>query len=245
MENLLALPKEDIHALYEGKPQTQVMREVSLRGEALNVGNPWAGSSTRRDKLRARLGHWKAIGTDEKILSWLAYGCMRRFHTEPEEVSFRNPHSVTEHKQFVEEECRTSLGEGSAVSVDRSYARVINPIMVDRKKRNWKLRLCLDLRHPNSMTAAVAFRMASLLKNLPHMLQQGDIILTTDLEQAYHSVPLHHSAWAWYVFEGPDGSLLAPTVLCFGDSQAPFTFHKITRPMIAFAQLAQVRLLGY
>ena len=140
---------------------------------------------------------------------------------------------------------KSALEEKSAVLVDRSFARAINPILVDTKKRNGKKRLCLDLRHVNSMTAHAAFRLASLLKNLPHMLREGDILFTADLEQAYHSVPMHHSAWPFMVFYCPGIGFLAPTVLAFGDGVAPFTFHKTTRPMVAFAQLAGLRLVPY
>ena len=136
------------------------------------------------------------------------------------------------------------MAEGSSVLVDYSYARVINPILVDTKRRNGKKRMCLDLRYPNSETAAALFRLATLLKSLPHQLRPDDVLFTADLEQAYHSVPMHESAWPYMVFDSPLG-LMTPTVLSFGDGVAPFTFHKITRPMVAFAQLAGLRLMSY
>ena len=190
------------------------------------------------------LGHWKAIGCDAKVLSWLAYGRKLRFHAPLEELAFPNPRSVFENAEFVEKECLKALAEGSSVLVDYSYARVINPILVDTKRRNGKKRMCLDLRYPNSETAAALFRLATLLKSLPHQLRPDDVLFTADLEQAYHSVPMHESAWPYMVFDSPLG-LMTPTVLSFGDGVAPFTFHKITRPMVAFAQLAGLRLMSY
>ena len=230
VEQLLALPREDIQTLYEGLSPGEVMARVQDRGRVLNTGNPWVESTARRDKLRSKLGHWKAIGCDSKILSWLAYGRMLRFHTNPEEVSFPNAKSVNDNQAFVDKECKKALDEGSAVCVDLSYARIINPILVNQRKRNLKLRLCLDLRHANSMTAHSKFRLASLLKNLPYILREGDILFTADLEQAYHSVPMHHSAWPFLVFNSPGFGLMAPTVLSFGDGVAPFTFHKLPSP---------------
>jgi len=53
---------------------------LEQRGAELNVNNPSAVSTERRDKLRARLGYWKSIGCDDKILSWIAYRdpCMEK-----------------------------------------------------------------------------------------------------------------------------------------------------------------------
>ena len=64
---------------------------------------------------------------------------MLRFHTNPEEVSFPNAKSVNDNQAFVDKECKKALDEGSAVCVDLSYARIINPILVNQRKRNLKL----------------------------------------------------------------------------------------------------------
>ncbi len=39
--------------------------------------------------------------------------------------------------------------------------------------------------------------------------------------------------------------LLAPTILAFGDGAAPFTFHKMTRPMVIFCHLVGIRVMSY
>ena len=50
-------------------PVDKVMTLLEARGRELNVGNPWESSVERRDQLRAKLGMWKALGTDPKVLS--------------------------------------------------------------------------------------------------------------------------------------------------------------------------------
>jgi hypothetical protein len=45
-------------------------------------------------------------------------------------------------------------------------------------------------------------------------------------------------------YDSPLG-LLAPTVLAFGDGTAPFTFHKITRPLVVFSHLVGIRVMSY
>ena len=73
IENLLTMPREDI-SVYEGLPPEEVMRRVTARAESLNAGNPFRQSIETRDLLRARAGFWKAIGTDNVVLSWICYG---------------------------------------------------------------------------------------------------------------------------------------------------------------------------
>ena len=55
---------------------------------------------------------------------------------------------------------------------------------------------------------------------------------------------MHEDSWPYLCFQTPLG-LLAGTVLLFGDAQAPFTFHKITRPMVALAGILSVRVMAY
>ena len=170
------------------------MRQLDARGRELNQGNPWLGSSSRRDKLRASLGLWKAIGTDDKVLSWIGYGKKLLFHERPENLAFDNAKLAFQHRDFVLKEVDTALKDGGARSVHYSFAKIINPILIDRKKKNNKLRMCLDLRFCNSQTAHARFKLATLLTVLPHELRQGDIIFTEDLEgKAMHAKM--HNAW--------------------------------------------------
>jgi hypothetical protein len=105
---LIAMPREDIQTRYEKKDINSVMSTLEQRGAELNVGNPWADSTDRRDKLRARLGYWKSIGCDDKVLSWIAYGKTLSFHDseEVQNLAFPNPKSARNHAAFVEKECR-------------------------------------------------------------------------------------------------------------------------------------------
>ncbi|MFY7872531.1 MAG: hypothetical protein ACOVQL_09160, partial [Limnohabitans sp.] len=51
-----------------------VMKGVDALASEFNVGNPWKGHSLKRDKLRASVGMWKAIGSPEFVLSWIMNG---------------------------------------------------------------------------------------------------------------------------------------------------------------------------
>jgi hypothetical protein len=55
-------------------------------------------------------------------------------------LAFPNPTSARDNAEFVEKVCQEALDDGSALLVDYSFARVINPILVDFEKRNGKQR---------------------------------------------------------------------------------------------------------
>ena len=224
-------------------PIEAAMKLIDARGSALNENNPWANPSKRRDKLRSRLGFWKAIGCDKTVLSWIAYGKKLFFHDEPENLSFRNHSSCADHEDFIREESENSVEDGSFRIVDGSFVRVLNPTQVV-PKAGGKLRFVHDTRHPNSKTARPIFCLSTITKDLRFVLRKGDLMFTTDLAKAYYSVPMHESAWPYLCFNSPLG-ILAPTVLIFGDGQAPFTFHKVTRPMTALAGILGIRCLSY
>jgi hypothetical protein len=242
VERLLNLPREDTATL-ENVDIKEAMRITEQRGEELNRDNPWADSTARKDKLRARLGFWKAIGTDRHTLSWLAYGKKLSFITPPENLSFPNHPSTRPHDAFIAEEAEKGLADGSFFRAHHSFARVINPTQIEPKGKG-KLRYCHDIRYPNSLTATAPFRLSTLARNLHTVLLDGDLLVVSDLEKAYYSVPMHPDSWPYLCFDTPIG-LMAGTCLLFGDAQAPFTFHKITRHIVAFAGRLGVRVLSY
>jgi hypothetical protein len=69
-------------------------------------------------------------------------------------------------------------------------------------------------------------------------------MMISDLEKAYYSVPMHPDSWPFLCFDTPIG-LLAGTCLLFGDAQAPFTFHKITRHIVAISGVLGIRVMSY
>ena len=66
------------------------MEDISQEGETWNVGNPWEGSEFIYDRLRARLGFWKAIGASDSVISWLGYGVPMKFVSPPPFLAFVN-----------------------------------------------------------------------------------------------------------------------------------------------------------
>ena len=215
------------------------------RGAELNVGNPWVGSKRKEDALRAQLGFHKAMGMSSVHLGWIGFGVPLQFVAgqPPAPLAFRNHKSAMEEGDFVDSEHAINLAAGSYVEVRRDQLRGICPLQVEKNPTSGKRRLCQDLRWINGHLPNVEFRMESLHTELGDVVQQGDKLLTTDIDRAYYCVPLHPSAqpylgWQWR------GKYYMPTCLVFGLSTAPRVFTKLMRPMMAFMRSLCVRVLG-
>jgi hypothetical protein len=242
VEALLSSPRLETSEL-EQLDLKEAMAHIERTGNKLNEGNPWVSSPARKDRLRARLGFWKAIGCDAFTLSWLAYGKKLSFITPPENLSFPNHPSARNHSAFITDQVIDNLEDGSFFRADRSFAKVINPTQVEPKGKD-KWRYCHDIRYPNSLTANAPFRLSTLARNLHTILQKNDQLVVSDLEKAYYSVPMHPSSWPYLCFDTPVG-LMAGTCLLFGDAQSPFTFHKITRHIVAISGTLGIRVTSY
>ena len=129
-------------------------------------------------KRRDRLGFWKAIGTDSFTLSWIAYGKALSFAQPPDHLIFPNHLSARQAADFVAETTRAGLRDGSFVRVHPSFAKVVNPVMVEWNGK--KPRLCHDIRFPNSWTATAPFRLATLARDLHTILRPGDLMMVAE-----------------------------------------------------------------
>ena len=219
------------------------IKKVQEAGQKLNDKNPWAGSTEPRDQLRARLGYWKAIGCTKEVLSWLAYGIEMRFEHEPFHLEFKNHPSYYEHEDHIESEHVRHVPTGSWREVTRAYAMVINPLQVEVNSRG-KRRMCTDMRYPNSFTADVKFKLETLYTHLTQVVEKGDMMITTDMEQAYYSMAMHPSSWPYMVWKHKD-KYYCSTVLTFGFNQAPIFFHKTMRVIVRFCRTLGIRVLNY
>ena len=73
VEKLLSLPRVK-SKVFCGLDKGDGLALIREKGKTLNVGNPWVGSQRIYDRLRARLGYWKALGASNSVISWLGYG---------------------------------------------------------------------------------------------------------------------------------------------------------------------------
>ena len=167
--------------------------EAMAAGEEANKGNPWLGSTKRRDKLRIRLGHWWANGADANILSWIGFGVRLKFEVEPKRQAFANHRSYEEECDHIDAEHTVHVKDGSFKEVSGEEIHICNPLQVEVKEAGGKrkCRMCLDCRCCNSCLADYSFTQETLNKHVAAIIQELDLLITTDVAKAYYQVALH------------------------------------------------------
>lgn len=241
--SLIESPQVPLEKTYGHMKWEEARTKAETLGAEYNKGNPWAKSTLARDALRRSLGHWKAIGCNKNILSWIAFGLPIRLHSEPPHIILSNHPSYFQHIDFIDAEVKQHLADGSFVELTHTKVRVCNPLQVEPKKGN-KLRMCMDARYINAFLAPPKFKLESLEKTLPTMLLQGDLLLSTDLRKAYYAIPIDELMSPYLAFEHR-GRYFAPVILPFGLSTAPFSFHKVVREPVKFLRFLGVRIMTY
>ena len=209
-------------------------------GMQLNEGNPWHTSTERRDRLRQKLGYWKAMGADNTVLTWIAYGVKLTFAAEPQHLIFRNHRSYDLYVDFVDQEHKQHLADGSFVEVDAKDVLVGNPLQVERNSKG-KLRMCVDLRWPDSYLAHPIFTMETLNKHLGNLVMPSDKLFTTDIEKAYYQVPLHQDTQRYLCWKHRN-KWYCPTILVFGLGTASLIFTKIMGVPLRYMRSKEVRV---
>lgn len=221
----------------------QARVRIEEDGKRRNAANPWASSLLARDQLRRNAGYWAAIGSSRTILSWILRGVPARFVAEPPHLIFDNHPSYYEHKAFVNEEIKQHVADGSFTPIPWDRVRICNPIQVE-PKRGGKLRMCIDARFPNAFLAPPIFHLETLENNLSDLLCPNDWLTTSDLKKAYYSLPLDDEAAPYFAFQH-EGKAYAPRIIIFGESLAPFSFHKTMRETVKAMRGLGMRTLNY
>jgi hypothetical protein len=246
VENLLSLERYDISA-YVGM-STQQARDFLLReGRAFNASNPWRKSSRSRDTLRKKLGFWYCIGSPRNVLSWLAYGLMLRTLMEPKHLEFKNHPSYHTHSGHFGKEVAKQVSLKRFVKVPRHKVKMCHPIHIEESVKadgSTKLRACNDLRYLNGFLAHMSFKMETSAKAIPVVVSPRDWLASADMEQAYYSVWMHHSAWPYQCFKH-EGDYFQGRCLLFGESQAPWVFTKINKPALSFFRTLLLKLTNF
>ena len=241
VDELMSTPRVDI-SKFSGMSIENAMKEIHTHAETLNKNNPWKGSSFPRNKLRAKLGYWKAIGATDEVISWIANGISLRMEHEPQHYEFKNHKSYQEHITHIDKEHERHISTGSWRKVDKSFVKVVNPLQVEEQKN--KLRMCTDMRYVNAHIAHSKFKLETLQTHVQQIVQQGDVMITTDMEQAYYSMAMHENSWPYMCWKHRE-EYYCSTVLTFGLSQAPMNFHKTMRTIVRLCRTLGIRVLNY
>ena len=228
--------------MFCGLAKEDGMEMIRQRGEVLNEGNPWVESQKTYDRLRAKLGYWKALGASNSVISWLGYGVPMRFQKEPQYLAFQNHRMDPEATSYVDRDMDKHKATGCFVEAPPGSVKIANPILAIKQDGKW--RRCDDCRFGNSFQANCEFKMASLERDIPILTEEGDVGITRDLEKAYYKIPLDKDAQPYCAFEWL-GIFYFSMVMLFGMCQAPLFFTRICKPMAAFFGAVKIPALNY
>jgi hypothetical protein len=202
---------------------------IEKNGASWNEGNPWTGSEKIFDRLRAKLGYWRAIGASDSVISWLGYGVPVRFVQQPRHRAFKNHKLTEEEAAYVDKDVKKHVESGCFIPAPPGSVKISNPILCVHQGE--KIRRCDDCRYGNAYQASPKFKMCSLKTDVPLVVRPGDIQIAKDLEKAYYKVPLAPQAQPYLAFSWK-GLYFLTMVMLFGMCQAPFYFTKICRPIV-------------
>ena len=215
-----------------GESRLAAVQRVMAEGARANEGNPWCASDKRRDKLRAQLGYWWALGADATVLYWIGFGVELQFMSEPPTWYFPNHMTYHEHMEHVCKEHEQHLEDGSYRVMEAAEVKAGNPLQVEVNAKG-KCRTCEDARAVNAYMANYDFTQETVKEHVAGMLRRGMVMITTDVEKAYYQVPLHKKSQAYLAWQHA-GQWIVPTVLTFGIKPAPFIFTKIMWPILRY-----------
>ena len=175
------------------------------------------------------------------MIAWIANGIQLKFEHEPQQYEFKNNRSYKQHIQHIDKEHAKHVKTGSWREVEKGYAKVVNPLQVEEQRG--KKRMCTDMRYVNAHTADAKFKLETLAC-IQDIVQKGDMMITTDMSQAYYSMAMCEAAWPYMCWKHR-GKYFCSTILTFGLAQAPMYFNKTMRVIVRLCRMLGIRMLNY
>ena len=214
-----------------------VLPSCILRGsEICSVG--LGGCVVFPGRLREGLQFWEGIGVSSFVLFVIREGFRLPLVAGPQRKVMSKHGSCVKHDQFVDEAVRELLVSTCVREVSSEKVDVCSSLGVHDSGKNSDI---LDLRYLNKYLHAVRFKFEDI-KTASQLYEKGDFIVTFYLKSGYHHKEIDHIyhgflAFAWkskvYVF----------TVLCFGLSEAPWVFTKVTMSLVRVWRVAGIRCM--
>ena len=153
------------------------------------------------------------------------------------------PMMDTIREKALAEEISSLVEKGAVAPIKKHQVRLTSPLFVVPKSGGgW--RPIIDLQQLNQYVDSPHFKMEGL-HMLPSLLQQEAYMAKIDLKDAYLTVPVAKDSQPFLAFQGQEGVLFQFKVLPFGLCTAPFTFTKLTKPLVQFLRRVGIHILIY
>jgi len=184
---------------------------------------------------------WRECQVPNHVINWITSGISIPFVQNPPNCTLQNHKLSGKQKVFVNEEVSRLLSTKAIVKANE-LPKCIVPIGCVPKKGN-KLRLIVDLRHVNTYCSPPKFRYEDV-SLLPQVINHGDKLVTIDLKDGFHHIPISDSSAEFLGFQW--NNVIYKWKVCpFGLSCSPYFFCKTLRPCIEFLRSKGIRLLCY
>jgi hypothetical protein len=224
-------------------PLEEAIREVDEAALPLMEANPFRlRPNSSLWALRKQIPFWGAIGCPKEQLSWLAYGYKLPFLAPPPCIGFENHPGAFQYFHFVDEELAKRVAKGQFSIVHSTFAAQLHPLDVV-PKASGGYRLILDCRLINSFLPDVHFKLENLAV-VPHIVNPGDWMFSTDLEDAYFHIPIHPDSLKHLCFRWRNVTYCT-NVLPFGLGLAPWIFTKTLRPLVRYCRTLGISMMAY
>ena len=187
---------------------------------------------------RLNVNAWCRIGAHETVLKWIDEGVPLHFDTEPAPCYFENRVFGRKEEEFVTSEISKLLNRGAIRQVSKEAIHCVLPLRCMPKKQN-KHRLVLDCRHVNQSIICPTFSQEGI-QTVTDIIQEGDKIISIDLENGFHHVPVQFCDQKYLGFRWKNRYFVW-TVLAFGIKCAPYYFNKVLRPVVCFLRENGIR----
>ena len=191
-------------------------------------------------RVRAQLDAWECIGAGRSVLSWIKYGYRLPFAAQLRPF-FHRPLCFTPQEQLALEDIKVKLLRLGAVELTDDATFVSRSRLEPKKDGGY--RLIVDLRHVNDHLISQPCKYETL-KDLQHIIQASDWMISADLQDGYYHVGVHPEHRR-FLTTSINGTLVRFCALPFGLSTAPRVFTKFMRPVVASLRRDGVRMLQY
>ena len=181
---------------------------------------------------------YKNIGAPEHIIKWIQEGVPLPFKSTPEPCFHLNRVYCDSHAVFIDGEISRLLTIGAIREVKQKSHCVLSMRAVPKK--NNKLHLVTDCRPVNEHIECPSFSQEGITA-VSENLQEGDTLLTLDVKDGFHHIPLNAS-FQTYIGIAWRGKFYVWCVLCFGVSIAPYYFNKVIRPVAKYLRINNICL---
>ena len=145
-------------------------------------------------------------------------------------------------KSAIQQEINSLLASGAISKTFKQENDIVSRIFLVKKK-NGKNRLILDLSSLNLHIVKTSFKMEDR-NTIISLMDPNDFLISIDLKDAFHSVPLHPHSKRLTCFDWENQRFLF-NVLPFGLTSSPRIFSKILKPVISFLRNRNLKITFY